>query len=109
MRKMLGLAVAAGLGISGLAVPAYAMPVGQNASVNTDSSLIKVRQGCGIGWHRDFYGACVPNNQPVYRYEPYPPPVYVAPQYPRVVEYPRVYNPYPPRYVVQQPPVIYYP
>jgi hypothetical protein len=106
MSRMLGLAVAAGLGISGLAVPAQAIPLGQSGTVETDSSVLLVRQGCGIGWHRDFYGVCVPNrsyyfDRPVYR------PVYPT-VYPQPYPLPRVYNPYPPRYIAP-PPVIFYP
>ena len=104
MRRMLGLAMAAGLGAAGLAVPAYAAPLGQGATIEADANLIQVRDGCGIGWHRDFYGGCVPNRQQFVdtpSYEPfYPPPAIVVPEPPRVYYPPPVYRE-PSRFVVQ--------
>ena len=104
MRRMLGLAMAAGLGAAGLAAPAYAAPIAQGATIDANSSLIQVRDGCGYGWERDYYGGCVPQARvyeapPVYVPE-YQPPAVLVPEPPRVYYPPPVYRE-PSRFVVQ--------
>ncbi len=51
---------------------ANAMPVAKLATPVSD--VISVAGGCGAGWHRGPYGACVRNRAAYYR-----PPVYYAP------------------------------
>ncbi len=31
----------------------------------TAASSVEAAQGCGIGWHRGYYGRCLPNRGPV--------------------------------------------
>ncbi len=58
------------------AVAAQAMPfVSDNGQ---DSIVIQVAGGCGVGWHRDFFGRCVPNYGGYY-YGPGPGYYYGAP------------------------------
>jgi len=54
-----------------------AMPLAKPATPVSD--VIAVAGGCGIGWHRGPYGACVRNRGP-YAYGPY---VYYGPPPPR--------------------------
>jgi hypothetical protein len=51
-----------------------AMPASAQIARPT-GNLVEARGFCGLGWHRDFYGACVPNGVP-YAYGPY---AYVSP------------------------------
>ncbi len=47
------------------AVPAGAMPAGPKSEI-ANSSVVPVAQGCGRGWHRTIYGACVRNLTPIW-------------------------------------------
>ena len=53
MKRLALLAAVGALGLasSGLAMPANAAPL----------PLIKAGYWCGPGWHRDYWGRCVPN------------------------------------------------
>jgi hypothetical protein len=80
MRKTL---MASGFGLLGLAaVPASAMPFGSMAV--SDPGVTLVAQGCGPGFHRGYYGRCIPNGYG-YHYG------YVAPH---VYRYGYAYHPY---------------
>ena len=89
MRRLALIAALAALPLSALApaAPALAMtpaaglagaaPLGDGA----DGAIVSVRDGCGLGGHRDYYGRCVPNVRP-YGYGLPPRPVYVVPARP---------------------------
>jgi hypothetical protein len=64
MRHMvLGLLVAAGVGLLGMAGASAAPANGKAISQLADhsSQIIHVRGGCGRGWHRGPHGHCRPN------------------------------------------------
>ncbi len=79
---------ACGLLASLLPLTAHALP-GSPASTSqvSASGLMLVRDFCGLGFHRNPWGACVPNGVP---------PVYVAPVVvaPAPVVVPRIVCPY---------------
>ncbi|HTR11933.1 MAG TPA: hypothetical protein VMI72_01450 [Roseiarcus sp.] len=64
--------IASAVALLGLAaVPAQAMPFGSVTGAHPGVTL--VAQGCGPGWHRNYYGRCIPNGYGyvaphVYRY-----------------------------------------
>jgi hypothetical protein len=78
MRKLVISAVTA-IAATGAASAARAMPVSAQIA-RSAGNLVEVRGFCGLGWHRGFYGACVPNGVP-YAYRPYAygPYAYVSP------------------------------
>lgn|SRR5574337_363591 len=83
MQKALISSAVALLGLA--AVPAQAMPLGP--VVGADPGFTLVAQGCGPGWHRNYYGRCIPNGYgymgpPVYGYGYRPHPYYYHPYHP---------------------------
>lgn len=75
MRTFLfGTAVVAGALVAVSTAQAFpAAPQPQASAAN----VIKVANGCGVGWHRDPWGVCRPNG---YVYRPYV--AYAPPPYP---------------------------
>jgi len=60
MRKTLAASAVALLGLA--AVPASAMPFGSMAGADrADPGVTLVAGGCGPGFHRNYYGRCIPN------------------------------------------------
>jgi hypothetical protein len=78
--------LACGLVASIFSFSAHAFP-GSPASQVSAPDVIQVRDFCGLGFHRNPWGACVPNGAPL----GYVAPVVVAPA---VVVAPRVVCPY---------------
>jgi hypothetical protein len=76
-----------GAGLSGIA-PASAMPIAPAAAPAAAAPVQTIGWRCGVGWHINPWGRCVPNR--VYRpyYRPYYHPYY-RPYYHR-----RYYHPY---------------
>jgi hypothetical protein len=75
MRKLLSTAALAATSL--LAVPAaQALPAAPEIQ-HPAGNVIKVRDLCGVGWHRGPYGVCRPNVRRYiygrYVYGPYPP------------------------------------
>ena len=81
--------LACGLVASIFSFNAQAFP-GSSAPQVATSDTIKVRDFCGLGFHRGPYGACLPNGVPY----GYVAPVVVAPYAAPVVVAPRVVCPY---------------
>jgi hypothetical protein len=70
MRKLvLSAATAAALAASS----APAAPISPNIA-RPAGELVPVRGFCGLGWHRGYYGVCVPNGAPFYGPYGYAPP-----------------------------------
>ena len=67
--RLAGLTVAGALGVAIAAAAAQAAPALPNAA-DHQSNIIPVAQGCGYGWHRNYFGDCVPNRLPIYRHRP---------------------------------------
>ena len=78
---------ACGLVASILPFSAQALPVPAASPVVAGSDVIQVRDFCGLGFHRNPWGACVPNGVPF----DYVAPIVMAPA---VVVAPRVVCPY---------------
>jgi hypothetical protein len=84
--------VACGLVASLFPFSAEAFPGSPSSQVST-SDVMQVRDFCGLGFHRNPWGTCVPNGTPYGYVAPgYVAPVVVAP--PAVVVAPRVACPY---------------
>ena len=84
--------VACGLVASLFSFSAEAFPGSPSPQVST-SDVMQVRDFCGLGFHRNPWGTCVPNGTPYGYVAPgYVAPVVVAP--PAVVVAPRVACPY---------------
>ena len=47
--------------LAGTAVSASAAPLAPSAAGVQQPNLIPVAQGCGPGWHRDYWGDCIPH------------------------------------------------
>jgi hypothetical protein len=58
------------LGLVVAAASASAAPAVPGLSANHHANIIKVAQGCGFGWHRNFWGDCVPNRFGPFRPRP---------------------------------------
>src|SRR5215813_1729041 len=72
-----------------LASGAQALPIAPARSPVKASEALQVRDFCGLGFHRDVYGRCLPNGVYVA-----PAPVVVAPAAPVVVALPVPVCPY---------------
>ena len=84
--------LACGLAASIFSFNAQAFP-GPSVPQLAASEIVEVRDFCGLGFHRNPWGACVPNGAPY----GYVAPVVVAPA---VVVAPRFVSPYPVREAV---------
>jgi hypothetical protein len=47
---------------------ANAAPLAPNLPAPQQPNLIPVAQGCGPGWHRNYWGDCIPYHVTVYRH-----------------------------------------
>ena len=59
--RLAGLTIAGSLILAATAVSANAAPLAPSAAGAQQPNLIPVAQGCGPGWHRTYWGACVPH------------------------------------------------
>jgi hypothetical protein len=78
---VLAAALTASVGLLGASAQAF--PTSLSGTIPTQApapGVIKVRNACGVGWHRGPYGYCRPNGAP-YAYRPYAyrPYAYYAP------------------------------
>ena len=60
--KLSAVILALGMAAGSLSA-AHAMPVATE-TVKANSDIVKVRFGCGPGWHPNRWGRCVPNRRP---------------------------------------------
>ena len=70
MSKKLASVLVGGLFASMVSLGAQALPLSPAPAGVANPDLTLVAGGCGPGWHRNPYGACVPNRY----YAPYYPP-----------------------------------
>ncbi|UCI31482.1 GCG_CRPN prefix-to-repeats domain-containing protein [Mesorhizobium sp. B4-1-4] len=64
MNRLIKYAAAAGLAVSGTfatAATSNAMPIVSVTQPGVPALVEHVRWGCGIGWHPNRWGRCVPN------------------------------------------------
>ena len=70
MRRLTAtMVLAAGLAAVAFMSAAFAAPTMPNLNQQQISNIVPIAQGCGAGFHRNYYGRCVPNRY----YEPYGP------------------------------------
>jgi hypothetical protein len=72
MRKFV-LAAATAAAATFAAASACAAPISPGIAPPA-STLVPARGFCGLGWHRSYYGVCVPNGGPFYGPYAYAPP-----------------------------------
>jgi hypothetical protein len=68
--RLAGLILIGALGLSVAAASAHAAPIVSDVSAPQHANIIRVAEGCGFGWHRNYWDDCVPNRFRAYRHRP---------------------------------------